>query len=150
MTKLCMSCSGRKMTKRRIITLVVVAIGIVATIYAVSAATNNFAILAASPLVLAFAACPIMCAVMAGGMWLVGRLSRNKHKASLQANSGTCCQHDHDHDHDRLYNENKDTGSNGKVSGVEPASAELKTNNDYTPNLNPPQGTSNSKFKNSS
>jgi len=107
MTKLCMSCSGRKMTKRRIITLVVVAIGIVATIYAVSAATNNFAILAASPLVLAFAACPIMCAVMAGGMWLVGRLSRNKQKANVENNIGRYSQFGLDNEHPTSKNNSK-------------------------------------------
>jgi len=95
------------MTKRRIIRLVVVAIGIVATIYAVSAATNNFAILAASPLVLAFAACPIMCAVMAGGMWLVGRLSRNKQKANVENNIGRYSQFGLDNEHPTSKNNSK-------------------------------------------
>lgn len=120
------------MTKKRIITLLVVVTGIAAAIYAISIATKNFAILAASPLVLGFLACPLMCGVMAGGMWLSRRLSRNKHKTNLQTNSGTCCQHDHDHDD--LY-ENKGNMSDSKVSGLEPASAELKTNKDNPPNL---------------
>jgi hypothetical protein len=148
MTKLCMSCSGRKMTKRRIITLVVVAIGIVATIYAVSAATNNFAILAASPLVLAFAACPIMCAVMAGGMWLVGRLSRNKQKANVENNIGRYSQFGLDNEHESHYYENKGTSASVKETSAELASTEPNINKDNSHNLNLPHPTSknNSKY----
>ncbi len=142
-------CNNGKINRKKMVIFSLVAGGIAVSSYFLIF-TTNIAAAATLPVLAGFAACPLMCAAMGGGMWLSSRLSRNKHKASLQANSGTCCQHDHDHDHDRLYNENKDTGSNGKVSGIEPASAELKTNNDYTPNLNPPQGTSNSKFKNSS
>ena len=141
-----MSCSNGKMTKKRIITLLVVVTGIAVTIYAISIATKNFAILTASPLVLGFLACPLMCGVMAGGMWLSCRLSRNKRKTNLQTNSGTCCQHDHEHDHDS-FNKNKGNGSDGNVSGIGRGSAELKTNNDNIPNLDSPHWTSNGKFK---
>lgn len=139
---MCMSCSSGKMTKKRIITLLVVVIGIAAAIYAISIATRNFAILAVSPLVLGLLACPLMCGIMAGGMWLSRRLSRNKDKTNLQSNSGTCCQHGHEHDHDTI-DKNKDTRINSKMSSEEPASAELKTNNDNTKS-NPSRRTSNS------
>ena len=146
-----MSCNSGKMTKKRIMTLAVLAIGIVAIIYAVSIATKNFSILAVSPLVLGFLACPLMCGVMAGGMWLSRRLSRNKHKANSQTNSGTCFQHENEneHDHGTLY-KSKGNRSDGKVLGAKPASAEMKTNNDNPPNLDRPQQTSSGKAKKSS
>lgn len=128
-----MSCSNGKMTKKRIITLLVVIAGIAATIYGISVVTKNFAILAASPLVLGFLACPLMCGVMAGGMWLSSRLSRNKHNANSQTNSGACCERDHKHDSDTFY---KKIGNrkDGNASSVEHAGAELKTNNDNPSN----------------
>jgi len=143
-------CNNGKITRKKIILFSLVAGAIAVSSYFLIF-TTNIATAASLPMLTGFVACPLMCVAMGGGMWLSSRLSRNKenkHKANLQANSDTCCQHDHIHD--RLYYENKETRSNGKVSGIEPASAELKTNNDYTPNLNPLQGTCNSKFKNSS
>ncbi len=101
------------MTKKRIITLVVAIIGIAATIYAVSIATKNFAILALSPLLLGFLACPLMCGVMGGGLWLVGKFTRNKQKAGLRKNTGACCHHGNHHDN----GENRDTGRNRNKSG---------------------------------
>jgi len=141
-----MSCSGRKMTKRWIITFVVVAIGIVASIYALSAATNNFAILTASPLVLAFLACPIMCGVMAGGMWLVSRFSRSKQRSNLEKNIGRYSQFGLDNEHESHHYDNKSTSSSGKESSGELASAEAKINNDNSHNLNPVHSKSNSKY----
>lgn len=112
-----MSCSSGKMTKKRIITLIVVVTTIATTMYAISVATKNFAILAVSPLVLGLLACPLMCGVMAGGMWLSSRLSRNKHNTNSQTNSGTCCEPDHEPDCDTLY-KNKINRRDGNASSV--------------------------------
>lgn len=147
MTKLCMSCSGRKMTKKRIITLSVAAIGIVASIYALSAATNNFTILTVSPLVLAFAACPIMCGVMVGGMWLVGRFSRNKQKTNLEKNIGRYSHFGPGDEHEGHYYENKGNSCNRKETIAELASPEPNINIDNSHNLNPPHPTSKSNSK---
>jgi len=136
------------MTKRWIITFVVVAIGIVASIYALSAATNNFAILTASPVVLAFAACPIMCGVMAGAMWLVGRLSRNKQKTNLEKNIERYSQSDLEDEHEGHY-ENKGTSDSCKDSIAELASPKRNVKNDNSHNFNPPNPKSKSRFKNS-
>src|SRR6058998_2789893 len=98
-----MSCSSGSMTKKRIITFIAV-VGIAFTIYAVSVVTKNFAVLALSPLALGFLACPLMCGLMGGGIWLMGRLSRKREKVSLQEHTGGCCQHGHDDD-DHYENE---------------------------------------------
>lgn len=143
-----MSCSSGKITKKRIITLLVVVIGIAVTMYAISMTTNNFSILVASPLVLGLLGCPLVCGVMAGGMWLSHRLSRNKQKDTLQKNMGTCCQHDHNHHHKRDYYSNKGTTGNGKEPSGESSSTEAKGK--ISPNLNSAQPTSNNKSKNSS
>jgi hypothetical protein len=39
---------------------------------------------AAIPAVLAFAACPAMCAAMGGAMWLSGRISKRKNQTQVQ------------------------------------------------------------------
>ncbi|TLX92337.1 MAG: MFS transporter [Thaumarchaeota archaeon] len=127
-------CNNGKITRKKMIIFSLVAGAIGVSSYFLIF-TTNIAAAASLPVLTGFVACPLMCAAMGGGIWL-SRLSRNKHKPDLQANSDTCCQHDDIHD--RLYYENKDTQRDGKVSGLGPARDELKTNNDYTPNLNPP------------
>src|SRR5213592_4127378 len=128
-------CNNGKITRKKMIIFSLVAGAIGVSSYFLIF-TTNIAAAASLPVLTGFVACPLMCAAMGGGIWLSSRLSRNKHKPDLQANSDTCCQHDDIHD--RLYYENKDTRRDGKVSGLGPARDELKTNNDYTPNLNPP------------
>lgn len=141
---LCMSCNGGKITKKRIIILLTVVIGVAATIYTVSVATENFAILAVSPLVLGFIACPLMCGVMGGGMWLVSRLSKNKEKGSLSKNVSGCCKHDHiDEDH---Y-QNKRTSNNSKESIEHIANNRPRNNDDNSVDLTQLQPKSDSKFK---
>ncbi len=135
-----MSCSSGKITKKRIITLLVVAIGIAITIYAISIATKNFSILVASPLVLGLLGCPLMCGVMAGGMWLSHRLSRNKQKDTLQKNMDAFSQHDQDHDNKVDYYSNRGTIIDGKESSGESAAAEAISKK--TPNLNSTEPTS--------
>ena len=133
------------MTNRRIITLAVVAIGAVASIYAISAATNNFAILTASPVVLAFAACPLMCGMMAGGMWLVGRLSRNKQKTNLEKNIGGYSHFGLGNEHESHYCKNKNTSDNGKETSAKYASTKININNDNSRNPLRPTSKDNSK-----
>ena len=125
------------MTKKRIITLVVVVVGIATTIYAVSVATKNFALLALSPLALGFLACPLMCAVMAGGMWLAGRGSRNKEKANFQKNTAGCCHH-HIH-HDNVPENHYTNRIDGKESINKSADFETRFNSDNDPNPTHPK-----------
>jgi hypothetical protein len=107
-----MSCNSGKITKKRIIILSTLIIAIAATIYAVSVATNNFAILVASPLVLGFLACPLMCGIMGGAIWLMSKLSKNKEKSSSSKDViGGCCEDDHIGDDHR---ENKRTSNNNE------------------------------------
>lgn len=127
--------------------LLVVAVGVVATVYAISKATNNFAILAVSPLVLAFAACPIMCGVMGVGMWLAGRLSRNKQEANLEKNIERYSYTGLDNEHDSHYYDNNRTNGNGKESSGELDKIEPKVNSDKDHNLNPSHPTSKSNSK---
>jgi len=121
------------MTKKRIIALASIVVGIAAIIYTISVSTKNFALLALSPLALGFLACPLMCAAMGGVLWLAGRLSRNKEKANFQPNSGGCCgQHHHDN-----VRENHNTNSiNEKKSINKSADFETIISNDN--NFNPP------------
>lgn len=137
-----MSCSSGKMTKRRIITLLVVGIGIICTIYVVSKTTNNFAILTLSPLVLAFAACPIMCGVMGVGMWLMGRHSRNKQNANLNKNNGRLPKFGIVNEPGSHYYEDNSTSDVGKESSAKLDSAEANINNVDSHNLNPPNSRS--------
>lgn len=130
-----MSCSDGKMTKKRIITLLVIGIGIIGIIYAVSRATNNFAILTLSPLVLAFAACPIMCGVMGVGMWLMGRHSRNKER-NLVKNIAKYLKFDvvnepgsHDHENNGIVGFGKESraklGAEAKINDVDSHNLDL-------------------------
>jgi len=150
---LCMSCNSERITKKKIVALLVVVIGVAATIYAISVATKNFAVLALSPLVLGFLGCPLMCAVMGGGIWLMGRRSRNKEKVSLSNNVSECCQHDHGHEYDHIDENHyvkKGTNSNDDNSTERLDNIELrtKTNNDIDPDLNAPNSASKTKFIN--
>lgn len=121
------------MTKKRIITLLVVGIGIIGIIYAISRATNNFAILTISPLVLAFAACPIMCGVMGIGMWLMGRHSRNNQKDNLVKNFGRYPKFDVVNE-PRSHNHENGTIDAGKESSAK-LDSKSKINNVHSHNL---------------
>jgi len=75
--QMCMSCSSTgKITKKKIVILSAIGIGIAAATY-FAFTSNNPAIMAVMPLLLAFAPCLGMCAVMGGIMWLKGRSSKN-------------------------------------------------------------------------
>lgn len=135
------------MTKKRIITLLVVSIGIIGIIYAISKATNNFAILTLSPLVLAFAACPIMCGVIGVGMWLMGRHSRKKQEGNLVKNTGTYPKFDVVNKPGSLNHENNGIIGVGKESTAKLDSAEAKINNVDSHNLDSPNSRSKSNPK---
>jgi hypothetical protein len=132
------------MTKKRIIVLLVVVVGIAATIYAVSLVTKNFAILALSPIALSFLACPLMCGVMGGVMWLGHRLSRNKDKDTPQKNAGGCCQHDLGHNHDN--HENRRTRNNTDDSIKRLDKTEPSSDKSMSPNLKAPDRITQNKF----
>lgn len=55
-----------------------IAIGIGMATYIIFATTNNPVIAAIFPVILSFAACPLMCAPIAGLMWLINRKKRVK------------------------------------------------------------------------
>lgn len=72
-----MSCSSTgKITKKKIVILSAIVIVIVAATY-FAFTSDNPAIVAVIPLLLAFAPCLGMCGVMGGIMWLKGRSSKN-------------------------------------------------------------------------
>lgn len=74
---MCMSCSSTgKITKKKLAIFSAIGVGIGAATYFAFTATNNPAIAAVVPLLLVFAPCLGMCAVMGGIMWLKGRTSK--------------------------------------------------------------------------
>ena len=78
---MCMSCNTSKLTTRKkIILFSSLGLGIALAMYFTLTMTSNPAVAAAIPTVLAFGACPLMCAAMGGAMWFSNRLSKNKSK----------------------------------------------------------------------
>jgi hypothetical protein len=77
-----MSCQGNN-RKRRIAIVAGAGAGAAGVITYLSLAANPVAA-AALPIVLAFAACPAMCAAMGGAMWLSRRFSKRKNQAQVQ------------------------------------------------------------------
>jgi hypothetical protein len=75
-----MNCNTGKLTKKKIILLSLLGVGLTVGIYFVFSTTNNPAISAIVPALAAFAICPVMCAVMGGFMWMMNRSSKNKGK----------------------------------------------------------------------
>ncbi|MGH9950990.1 MAG: hypothetical protein ACRD5J_05135 [Nitrososphaeraceae archaeon] len=72
-----MSCSSTgKITKKKVIILAGIGIGIAAAMY-FAFTSNNPAIAAVIPLLLVFAPCLGMCGVMGVVIWLKGRSSKN-------------------------------------------------------------------------
>jgi hypothetical protein len=75
--QLCMSCNSTgKITRKKIVIFSAIGIGIAAATY-FAFTSNNPAIVAVIPLLLVFAPCLGMCAVMGGIMWWKGRSSKN-------------------------------------------------------------------------
>jgi phosphate/sulfate permease len=76
-----MSCGsqGGKFTRKKIMMFSVVGVGIAAASY-FALTSNNIQTVAASSALLGIMACPIMCGVMGGIMWMVHRINRKKNK----------------------------------------------------------------------
>jgi hypothetical protein len=85
--RVCMSChnmgGGGRRSKKRIVAIISGAGIAVTGIAYVSLATNPVAA-AVIPAILAFAACPAMCAAMGGAMWLNRRISKRKNQTQVQ------------------------------------------------------------------
>ena len=86
---MCMSCcnnsnsnGGRRINKRRIAILSIMGAGVAGAAYFSVTANPSFG--ASIPVILAFAACPAMCAAMGGAMWLRRRFSKKKLSAQVQ------------------------------------------------------------------
>ena len=80
-----MACdSGKMSTKKRFIMFSSMGLVIAIATYVAFTTTNNPAMAAAIPVLLSFAACPLMCAVVEGLMWFSHRssTSNDKHKGS--------------------------------------------------------------------
>jgi hypothetical protein len=90
-----MSCSIGKLTKKKIIMLSLLGVGLTVGSYFVISATNNTAIAAGLPALAAFAICPVMCSVMGGLMWMMNRSSKYSGKEQRHllkdGEMRTCC-----------------------------------------------------------
>lgn len=71
---MCCNSSG-KITRKKIVILSSLTLGIVVTTYAAFTLTHNPGIAATIPALLSVAACPIMCVGMCGVFWVAHRLS---------------------------------------------------------------------------
>jgi hypothetical protein len=92
---MCMSCNTGRLTKKKIILLSLLVVGVTIGIYFVFLTTNNPIIAAAVPALAAFAICPAMCAIMGGLIWVMNRSSKNKGKDQIHLlndeESSSCC-----------------------------------------------------------
>ena len=75
---MCMTCNTARFTKKKIILLSSLMLGVSAATYSVFIATNNAAIAAAVPAISVFAICPAMCAAVGGALWAMNRFSSKK------------------------------------------------------------------------
>lgn len=78
---MCMTCNNTGKPLRKITLFLVIAIGIGIVVYFTFVMTNNPAIVAATiPLIMSFAFCPLMCAAMGMGMWVMNKRKKNAQK----------------------------------------------------------------------
>lgn len=75
-----MTCNNTGKPLKKILLFLAMAIGIGVATYFVFTVTNNPVFAASIPLILSFAACPLMCVVMGGFMWI---MNRNKKKNNI-------------------------------------------------------------------
>jgi hypothetical protein len=75
-----MSCNTGRLTKRKIIVLSFLGVGIAAGTYFAFSTTNNPAVAAAVPALAAFAMCPAICAAVGGLIWFMNRSSKDNGK----------------------------------------------------------------------
>lgn len=87
----CNSGGRGRITRKRIVVLSSVGAGIAAASYA--ALTLNPLAGVAAPLILAFAACPAMCAAMGGAMWIRKRMAKKKASSMTMAVGQTSKEH---------------------------------------------------------
>ncbi|MEP6576476.1 MAG: hypothetical protein ABJB85_08625 [Nitrososphaerota archaeon] len=86
-------CNTGKNTKTKVIAFSVIGIAILATSYFIFTTTNSSRAALAFSGILGFAACPAMCAVMGGGMWIASRFVNKKSQKdnSDQDQEQSCC-----------------------------------------------------------
>lgn len=102
----CCNIEGKN-TKTKVIFFSVIVIAVGAASYAAFTAANNGSALALSG-ILGFAACPAMCAIMGGGMWIVSRFANRKSQKinSEKENIEQSCCPRHSNEHRRKNLEN--------------------------------------------
>ena len=101
----CCSFDGKN-TKTKVIVFSVIGIAVVTASYFIFTASNNGAALALSGM-LGFAACPAMCAVMGGGMWIASRFANKKSQKISSDNDqeqSCCLKHVHEDRKENLEN----------------------------------------------
>lgn len=115
-----MSCDNTGKPLRKIMLFLVIATGIGVTVYFAFEMTNNPAIAVAIPLILSSAFCPIMCAAMGIGMWVMNKrkhvqkentnpIINNTKEQPLEKNyelvseKPCCCLHDKDPIENNVY-----------------------------------------------
>lgn len=101
----CCSFDGKN-SKTKVIVFSVIGIAVVAASYFIFTASNNGAALVLSGM-LGFAACPAMCAVMGGGMWIASRFANGKSQEINSENDQerSCCnKHAREHRKENLGN----------------------------------------------
>ncbi len=99
-------CNIGKTNKTKIIILSAIGASILAASYYFFISPNNGPVLALSGL-LGLAACPAMCAVMGGAMWMASRLGSKKNQKanSENTNQQSCCaKHSNDIRKEKIEN----------------------------------------------
>ncbi|MDQ6724545.1 MAG: hypothetical protein M3Z01_09860 [Thermoproteota archaeon] len=116
-----MSCNNEKSSRRKIILLSSIALGIALVSYLIFTTTNNPAMAATILTFLPFAACPSMCIAMGGAMWVSNRVIKNqRNKKNYQderskENEKSCCS---DTTNERNKHEEKQVMTNPHVSEI--------------------------------
>ena len=146
-----MSCGseGGRFTRKKIIVLSLVGSGIAAGSYFALTSTNIQTVAASSAL-LGVMACPAMCAVMGGGIWIVNKISKKKDKNKnrqdvknqrLKSKSHTlkdsCCSNDVNENHKREHLENTEIPALTRLKKKLKRNSEDSAYNWYFKRLNP-------------
>jgi len=71
----CLACNSKNLSKKRIVTMALI-VGAIGGVLYYSSTINSALTVAVLPIILPFLGCIIMCGVMAGWMFLSGRLSK--------------------------------------------------------------------------
>jgi protein-S-isoprenylcysteine O-methyltransferase Ste14 len=81
-----MNCNDTRNPSKKIILLLVMTLGIGAVAYFIFITPSNPTMGSSLPLILSFAACPIMCAVMGGLMVIMNRIKKKNEVAKVKVN----------------------------------------------------------------